>query len=167
MTITEMLDLRHVKWTSDNKKRITVTMILAWQPSDTLSEQEEALSLPITPIPKKPKEGGRGEGRKEGGRGQGERGQGGGGQSGPKEVVIKKEPKRPISAGSVERNSSAKRLSVRRLNVRTRADALKEEPKEESFIKEELTTEEEQSLPELEEQSLPELEEIIRNAGME
>jgi hypothetical protein len=149
MTITEMLDLRHVKWTSDNKKRITVTMILAWQPSDTLSEQEEVLSLLTTPIPKKPKEGGRGGGRKEGGRGQG----------GPKEVVIKKELKRPILAGSAERNSSVKRLSVRRLNVRTRADALKEELKEESFIKEELITEEEQSLPELEE--------IIRNAGIE
>jgi hypothetical protein len=71
-------------------------------------------------------------------------------------VVAKKEPieKRPISAGSAERNTSAKRLPISQPNVRTRASLVKKDDpvKQEDPIKEEPIKE------------LQDLQEILRNA---
>jgi hypothetical protein len=64
-----------------------------------------------------------------------------------KKGVVKKEQieKRPISAGSAERNISAKRLPTGPRNVRTRAAIVKQDPTED--------------------EDLPDLEEILRSAG--
>jgi hypothetical protein len=72
-------------------------------------------------------------------------------------IVMKKEliEKRLITAGSAERNISAKRLPINQPNVRTRGSTVKEDHliKQEDPIKEEHTKE------------LQDLQEILRNAG--
>ena len=72
----------------------------------------------------------------------------------------KKEPleKCPISAGSAERNTPAKRLPIGQPNVRTRAAIIKKqdpEPVKEEPIEQDAT----------EGEDLPDLEEILRSAG--
>jgi hypothetical protein len=74
-------------------------------------------------------------------------------------MVAKKElnitEKRPISAGSAERDISAKRLPISQPNVRTRATIVK---REQNSVKEE-------PVDANDSEELPELEEILRSAG--
>jgi hypothetical protein len=139
MTITEMLDARPFKFSTDNKKRVQINVVLGFQPDppppSPTPEEASQSSIRPTPNPKRnQKKGIKKEGIK-------------------KEGIKKEEKvteKRPISAGSAERNISAKRLPIGQPNVHTRARAS-------NPIKEE---------PVVEDEPLEELEDIIRNAGM-
>jgi hypothetical protein len=136
MTITELLEARPFKVTIDNKKRHQVTVVLGWQPEPPPSSPAPEDLSEATPTalirPNRKKQQG-------------------------KMVAVKKEPieKRPISAGSAERNISAKRLPIGQPNVRTRGSTVKEDHpiKQEDPVKEEPTEE------------LQDLQEILRNAG--
>jgi len=136
MTITEMLDAQPFKYSTDNKKRVQINIVLGFQPDAPPSSPspEEASQLSITPAPKRDQ------------------------KKGKKKTVIKKEPlrtdKRPISAGSAERNTSAKRLPIGPPNVRTRtrgSTPIAEQPETESVF---------------EDEPLKELEDIIKEGGM-
>jgi hypothetical protein len=139
MTIKQMLEVRPFKVASDNKKRQQVTVVLAWQPDPPPSSPapEEASdttpTIPATAQDRKKKR--------------------------IKKEVVKKEPieKRPISAGSAERNTTAKRIPIGQPNVRTRAAIVKQDPEpvKEEPIEQDAT----------EDEDLPDLEEILRNAG--
>jgi hypothetical protein len=80
--------------------------------------------------------------------------------------AIKKEPKRPISAGSAERDTSAKRLLIRRPNVRTRAALFKkeQEPVKEEPVDEDATDDVDDDATD-DADELPGLEELLRSAG--
>lgn len=92
MTITEMLDARPFKYSTDDKKRVQINVVLGFQPDGPPSSPapEEASQLSTTPTPKRDQR----KGNKK--------------VFIKKEAVIKKEPgikeslktdKRPISAG--------------------------------------------------------------------
>jgi hypothetical protein len=113
-----------------------VTAVLAWQPDPPEASPGPEEALDTTPTPVTPRD-----------------------KKKSKKGFVKKEPKaiekRPISAGSAERNISAKRLPIGQPNVRTRAAIVKED---QDPIKEE-----EQGPNDDEE--LHELEDILQNAG--
>lgn len=135
MTIAQMIDERPFKVATDNKKRLSVTASLAWQPeppqASPAPEGASPVSIPATPTPKRDR------------------------KKGISQQVIKKEQnvagKRPISAGSAERNSSAKRLPAR---VRARDG---------KFVKQEAPVKQERASDD--EDDLPTLESILGNAG--
>jgi hypothetical protein len=136
MIISEILEARPFRVAIDNKKRQQITVVLAWQPDPPLSSpppEESILTTPTAPAKKQAK------------------------------GVIKKEPKRPISAGSAERSTSAKRLSIKRPNVRTRAALFKkeQEPVKEEPVDEDATDDADDD----DTSDLPGLEELLRSAG--
>jgi hypothetical protein len=77
--------------------------------------------------------------------------------------IIKKKLKRPISAGSAERSTSAKRLPIKRSNVRIRAALFKkeQEPVKEEPVDEDATDDANDD----DISDLPGLEELLRSAG--
>jgi hypothetical protein len=134
MTIGQALEDRPFKVATDNKKRLSVSVSLAWQPEPSqASPAPEAVSpafTQATPTPKRDRKKGIGQ------------------------QVIKKEKavagKRPISAGSAERNTSAKRGPTRGSGGK--------------FIKKEALVKQEPASDD-EEEELATLEEILANAG--
>jgi hypothetical protein len=135
MTISEILEARPFRVAINNKKRQQITVVLAWQPDPPPSSPPPKESILTTTAPAKKQAKG----------------------------TIKKELKRPISAGSAERDTSAKRLPIKRPNVRTKAalfkkeqEPVKEEPVDEEPVDEDATDDADE---------LPGLEELLRSAG--
>jgi hypothetical protein len=143
-SIEQILDQRLFKVASDNKKRLSVTALLAWQPelpqASPAPEDASEVSTLASPTPKKKAI-----------------------KKAIKKEITKKEDKvaekRPISAGSAERNTSAKRLPIGQPNVRTHA-------RNGTFIKREAQIKKE-AIDNVgnDEEHLPELAEILENAG--
>jgi hypothetical protein len=137
MTIEKILDDRFFKVATDSKKRLSATASLAWQsePPQASPAPEDASPVAI-PTPKRVR------------------------KKGTSQQVIKKEDaiieKRPISAGSAERNTSGKRLLSQRLPARARNGKF---VKQEDLVKQEAINDNE------EETDLPDLETILANAG--
>jgi hypothetical protein len=135
MTIKDILEVRPFKVGADSKKRLSVTAVLCWEPEPPQSSPapEEDLSIFDTPTSKRGKkpvkrELFRKDSRKEENSKKGDSKKEDSKKEDSKEDSKKKVDKRPISAGSAERNSSAKRLPIGLPNVRTRArDTIKEE----------------------------------------
>jgi hypothetical protein len=135
MTIKDILEVRPFKVGADSKKRLSVTAVLCWEPEPPQSSPapEEDLSIFDTPTSKRGKkpvkrELFRKDSRKEENSKKGDSKKEDSKKEDSKEDSKKKVDKRPISAGSAERNSSAKRLPIGLSNVRTRArDTIKEE----------------------------------------
>jgi hypothetical protein len=134
MTISQALEDRPFKVATDNKKRLSVSVSLAWQPEPPQASPEPEAASPASTQPTPTSK-----------RGQ---------KKDISQQVIKKEKtvagKRPISAGSAERNTSAKRGPVRGNNGKF--------IKKEAPVKQELASDDE-------EEELPTLEEILANAG--
>jgi hypothetical protein len=130
MTISEILEARPFRVAINNKKRQQITVVLAWQPDPPPSSPPPKESILTTTAPAKKQAKG----------------------------TIKKELKRPISAGSAERDTSAKRLPIKRPNVRTKAALFKkeQEPVKEEPVDEDATDDADE---------LPGLEELLRSAG--
>jgi hypothetical protein len=141
MIISEILEARPFRVAIDNKKRQQITVVLAWQPDPppSLSPPEEfILTTPTAPAKKQAK------------------------------GIIKKELKRLISAGSAERSTSAKRLPIKRFNVRIRAVLFKkeQEPVKEEPVDENATDDaDDDNANDDDTSDLPGLEELLRSAG--
>jgi hypothetical protein len=130
--ISEILEARPFRVAIDNKKRQQITVVLVWQPDPPPSSPPPEESATTAPAKKQAK------------------------------GAIKKEPKRPISAGSAKRDTSAKRLPIKRPNVRTRAALFK---KEQEPVKEEPVDENATDDADDDADELPGLEELLRSAG--
>jgi len=120
LLLSEVIDTRPFKSSpGEGKKGPTVAVWLCFQP-DEPSDSTDAVSIPTpTPKPKPPKKKGKAKANIK--------------KETKKEIKKEAVDKRPRSAGSVEPNTPAKRLPIRKPNVATRASGI-EPVKEEHLL---------------------------------